>query len=195
MKDAPPTIKLSLSRSDRELIRQYGYPFQGIEDAIDAVPESVDVADVLCDPNEVELLCNDLVRSINDCTDDDLQEEINELFEYIESAAASHKYQRSVVSRPVIKPEVMAAILRAVQDQLQSPETPEVRFHFQRLISLGHSDSEVRELIATVLVFYFNGLEGAREYTYSDYVAHLERLPEIDRGDDEDADEIDDLPF
>jgi hypothetical protein len=39
-----------------------------------------------------------------------------------------------------------AAILRGVQDQLESPDTPEVRLHYRRLLSLGHSDAEAREL-------------------------------------------------
>jgi len=184
MKDAPPTVKLSLSRSDRELIRQYGYPFQGIEDAIDAVPESVDVADVVCDPFEVELLCNDLVRSINDCTDDDLQEEINELFEYIESEVAAMKRQRSVPPRPSVKPETKAALLRAIERDLESAETPGVQLHYKRLMSLGHSDTEARKLLATALLAYLNDPENEGKHTRGGYVAHLERPPEVDFGDD-----------
>lgn len=81
-----------------------------------------------------------------------------------------------------------AAILRGVQDQLNSPDTPEVRLHYQRLVSLGRSDSEARELIATLLAFYIRHTKRGDHYTYSDYVAELERLPEIDWREDDDVD-------
>ena len=48
--------------------------------------------------------------------------------------------------------------------------------HHQRLLSLGHSDSQARELIATLLTFYIWHTKRGDAYTYSDYVAELERL-------------------
>ena len=72
------------------------------------------------------------------------------------------------------------AILRGVQDQLDSPESPEVRVHYERLRSLGRSGAEARELIATLLAFYIWHTKRGDDYTYADYVAELERLPEID---------------
>jgi hypothetical protein len=80
-------------------------------------------------------------------------------------------------------------ILQIVQDQLASPETPEVRTHYDRLLSMGHTDAEARELIATILAFYFWHTLRKDDYTYSDYVAELAELPEIDWRDDEDTDE------
>jgi hypothetical protein len=85
-----------------------------------------------------------------------------------------------------------ALMLRGVQDQLKSPETPEVRLQYVRLRSLGHSDTEARELIATVLAFYLWHLARGDAYGYTDYVTELQRLPEIDwqRGaDDEEQSE------
>jgi hypothetical protein len=79
-------------------------------------------------------------------------------------------------------------ILQEVQDQLTSPETPEVRTHYERLCSLGHTDAEARDLISTVLAFYILHTMRKDDYSYSDYVAELERLPEIDWEDDEDTD-------
>jgi len=87
--------------------------------------------------------------------------------------------------QPPFRPEAKAAILRAVQDQLESPESPEVQLHYQRLISLGYSDTDSRNLIATVLLFYLNDLAAGRDHTYADYVANLERLPEVDWSVDE----------
>jgi len=91
-------------------------------------------------------------------------------------------------SEDAAKQRRKAAILRGVQDQLESPDTPEVRQHYQRLLSLGRSDSEARELIATLLAFYIWHIKRGDGYTYSDYVAELERLPEIDWGEDDDVD-------
>jgi len=91
-------------------------------------------------------------------------------------------------SEEAAKQRRKAAFLRGVQDQLDSPETPEVRLHYQRLLSLGHSDSEARELIATLLAFYIWHTKRGDDYTYADYVAELERLPEIDWRDDDDVD-------
>jgi hypothetical protein len=71
-------------------------------------------------------------------------------------------------------------MLRGVEDQINSPDTPEVRMHYDRLRSLGHSDDDARELIATVLAFYLWHTMRKDDYTYSDYVAELARLPEVD---------------
>jgi len=79
-------------------------------------------------------------------------------------------------------------MLQAVQDQMSSPDTPEVKTHYERLRSLGRSDADALELIATVLAFYLWHTMRKDDYTYSDYVAELARLPEIDwkEGENED---------
>ena len=77
-------------------------------------------------------------------------------------------------------------MLQAVQEQIASPETPEVKMHYERLRALGRSDSEALELIATVLAFYMWHTMRQDDYTYSDYVVELERLPDIDWMDSED---------
>ena len=78
-------------------------------------------------------------------------------------------------------------MLRGVQDQMSSPDTPEVRVHYERLRTLGQSDAQARELIATVLAFYIWHTMRKDDYTYSDYVAELARLPEVDWHEDDDA--------
>jgi hypothetical protein len=75
-------------------------------------------------------------------------------------------------------------MLQAVQDQMTSPETPDVKVHYDRLRSLGHSDGQARELIATVLAYYIWHTMRQDGYTYQDYVAELARLPQIDWQDD-----------
>jgi hypothetical protein len=76
-------------------------------------------------------------------------------------------------------------ILRALDEQLHSSETPAVKTHYDRLRALGHSDGEVRELMATVLAFYLWHTARKDSYTYDDYVAELERLPQINWQGDE----------
>ena len=71
-------------------------------------------------------------------------------------------------------------MLRGVEDQMNSPDTPEVRVYYDRLRSLGHSDTEARELIATVLAFYIWHTMRKDDYRYSDYVEELANLPEVD---------------
>ena len=60
--------------------------------------------------------------------------------------------------------------------------------HYERLRSLGRSDAEARELIATALAVYIWHTMRHDNYTYADYVAELERLPEIDWDGDENGD-------
>jgi hypothetical protein len=83
----PSKIELTLTGAERSLIRRHGYPFPGIEAALDAVPASTDIAVITCDSWEVELLLGDLARSINDCRRANLQERLNDLYEEIESQA------------------------------------------------------------------------------------------------------------
>jgi hypothetical protein len=81
-------------------------------------------------------------------------------------------------------------MLRAVQEQLTSPETPEVRVHYERLRSLGHGDAQARELIATVLAFYIWHTMRQDDYDYSDYVAELTQLPEIHWQEEDEHDDV-----
>lgn len=78
-------------------------------------------------------------------------------------------------------------MLQALDDQLQSAETPEVKQHFQRLRDLGHGDAETRELMATILAFYIWHTQRGDNYSYSDYLSDLARLPEIDWQDEPDT--------
>ena len=83
------------------------------------------------------------------------------------------------------------AMLTALANQISSPETPEVKQHYDRLLSLGITDPEVRELMATVLAFYLWHTMRKDDYTYDDYLAELSKLPEIDWQDDNDTDHND----
>jgi hypothetical protein len=80
------------------------------------------------------------------------------------------------------------AFLTALAEQLASPETPEVKQQYDRLLGLGLPDAEVRELMATTLAIYFWHTMRNDDYTYDNYVADMSKLPEIDWLDDDDSD-------
>jgi hypothetical protein len=72
------------------------------------------------------------------------------------------------------------AMLQALDDQLESPDTPEVSAQYERLIDEGHSEADTRELMATILSFYIWHTVRGDNYNYADYVAELAQLPKID---------------
>ena len=80
----------------------------------------------------------------------------------------------------------------AVREQMTSPESPDVKVHYDRLRSLGYTDVETLELIACCLAAYIWHTMRMDGYTYSDYVAALEKLPEIDWEEDEEDEDEDD---
>jgi hypothetical protein len=51
-------------------------------------------------------------------------------------------------------------------------------------------EDDIRELMATVLLFYIWHTQRGDIYSYDDYVAELARLPEIDWHDDSDDSDI-----
>gem|GEM_PF-2506905 len=77
-------------------------------------------------------------------------------------------------------------MLRAVQDQLNSPDTPEVKLHYKRLIAMGYSATQAQELIATVLALYIWHVLRGEQYTYNNYVEQLAKLPTTDWLNEED---------
>jgi hypothetical protein len=80
----PLLFKLTLTKTDRELINDYGYAFPDFEKALEAVPESQDTAEILCPREDVKQLLGNLAISINECMDQNLLEDLDELYECIE---------------------------------------------------------------------------------------------------------------
>jgi hypothetical protein len=72
------------------------------------------------------------------------------------------------------------AILDALDEQISSPETPEVKQQHERLLSLGITDFKARLLMANVFATYIWHTLQKDNYTYQDYLADLSKLPEID---------------
>ena len=79
-------------------------------------------------------------------------------------------------------------MLDALDEQISSPEAPEVKQQYERLLSLGITDFKARLLMARVFAIYVWHTLRKDNYTYADYVAQLSQLPDIDWSDDDDTD-------
>ena len=74
--------------------------------------------------------------------------------------------------------EARQAIFDALDEQLASAETPEVRSHFDRLLALGIDELEVRKMMGVELVGYMSKRLRDEPFSYADYVECLSRLPD-----------------
>jgi hypothetical protein len=82
---------------------------------------------------------------------------------------------------PEPNPQAKAALLEALEQQLNSRETPEVKQELKRLVAAGVPESEAKEMMALILAFHIARLmKGTKPFDYAAYVAELRRLPEID---------------
>ena len=82
---------------------------------------------------------------------------------------------------PPYNPRAKAALLQALEGQLSSSETPEVKKELARLIAAGVKKADAKEMMATVLGFHIVSLvKGTKAFDYSAYLAELRRLPDID---------------
>jgi hypothetical protein len=80
-------------------------------------------------------------------------------------------------------------ILDALGEQLSSPEAPEVKQQYERLLDIGISDFKARLMMARVFTTYIWHTLRKDDFTYADYVAELSQLPEIDWSDVDDDDD------
>ena len=80
------TVDVELSPRDRQLILDYGYPFDRIEAAIEEYRDRPNWEIVALDRFELEWLIGDLSYSINKRTTGDLQMELYDLCERLEDA-------------------------------------------------------------------------------------------------------------
>lgn len=77
-------------------------------------------------------------------------------------------------------PQLTAAILEAVDNQLRDATPPEVKETYNRLVASGISDKEARRLIAVALsTEIFNMLKYQKEYSPQRYIAALRNLPKL----------------
>ena len=77
-------------------------------------------------------------------------------------------------------PQVTAAILEAVDNQLRDLKPPETKETYDRLIERGISDKEARRLIAVALSSeMFQMLKYKKDYSPERYIASLRKLPKL----------------
>lgn len=76
-------------------------------------------------------------------------------------------------------PEIKKAIFEAVEEQLNSPESPYVRENYDRLISEGISIAEAKRMLACVLsVELWEINTQKRGFDEDAYIKRLENLPD-----------------
>ena len=82
---------------------------------------------------------------------------------------------------PEYNPRARAALLQGIEDQLRSPDTPEVKVEFDRLHAAGIKKSKAKEMMAFVLAVHFaRMMKRKTPFDYAAYLEELRRLPAID---------------
>jgi hypothetical protein len=81
---------------------------------------------------------------------------------------------------PVANPELEAAVLAFVDEQLEQGQPPQVRQTLERLVQAGYAREGARRLIALVVVVeIFPLMLRGERYDEARYFAALERLPAL----------------
>ena len=79
-----------------------------------------------------------------------------------------------------LNPELQAAILEAVENQLEADDPPETRMTYERLLREGHSEEAARKFIGCVVASeVFEVMKQKRFFDPVRFVEALNRLPEI----------------
>ena len=77
-------------------------------------------------------------------------------------------------------PELRAAMLEVVDNQLRELTPPETKETYDRLVASGISDNEARRLIAVALsTEIFEMMKYKKEYSSERYIASLRKLPKL----------------
>ena len=77
-------------------------------------------------------------------------------------------------------PQLTAAIMEAVNNQLRDSNPPETKETYDRLIASGISDKEAKRLIAVALSSeMFEMLKNKKDYSQQRYIASLRKLPKL----------------
>lgn len=82
-------------------------------------------------------------------------------------------------------PNAKKAIMTAVRDQLDSPESPYVKEAYNRLVEQGHPKEEVMNMLAVVLSTEMWEISvKQRSFDQNTYIQRLEGLPDMSWLDD-----------
>lgn len=69
-------------------------------------------------------------------------------------------------------------MIGVIEDQLRSPNTPEVRSEYERLLALGITDGEAKALMAEVVMPHVYRLAQSKAmFDYHGYIHELRALP------------------
>ena len=81
--------------------------------------------------------------------------------------------------RHLMNPHLQRAMVRVIEDQLRSCETPEVRAEYDRLLALGIQEREVKVMMARVVMPHVYRLAQANaRFDYAQYLQELRSLPD-----------------
>lgn len=86
---ARETINIQLTPKERALLMRYGYPFEGIEQALKACESSRKIEIIPMDSFELEQLIGDVCRSINHMK---LGRTLDQLMDLCDRLEAAEKY-------------------------------------------------------------------------------------------------------
>ena len=77
-------------------------------------------------------------------------------------------------------PQITAAILETVDNQLRDLNPPEAVETYKRLLASGYSDTKARRLIAVALLAeMIEMLKYKKNYSPERYFGHLRKLPKL----------------
>ena len=77
-------------------------------------------------------------------------------------------------------PHLQAAVLEAVENQLEGNNPPETKKTYERLIREGHSEKDAKKLIGCVIAAeMFSIMKQEKPFDNARFVEALNRLPEI----------------
>jgi hypothetical protein len=75
-------------------------------------------------------------------------------------------------------PQLHAAIMKVVENQLRSNDPPQTQQTFKRLVDAGHSEAEAKRLIGCVVSSeIFDVLKKQEPFNLDRFVKALDRLP------------------
>lgn len=77
-------------------------------------------------------------------------------------------------------PYLRAALLEVVENQLRGNDPPETKKTYERLLALGKSESEAKQLLSyAIFVEMIDMLKEHREFDRARFAAELDRLPTV----------------
>ncbi len=74
-----------------------------------------------------------------------------------------------------------SSIQKAIDQQIESGDPPEVNQTIERLLGQGFSMKKIRTMLASLVVKHFHNLVVSQEFDYQHYAADLLKLPTFEK--------------